>query len=279
VHGTGRAFDVSIYNFGAEEHNSAMWYVLNRIVSKYCELNLQRVIFDKKVWNANDGILSGPGGWRDLSASSADHRDHAHIEIAVASCESLSYEKVLDVMRESTFPTKVTAPTGVSRALPTAAITTITPTPAAPSLLITDTTGKWTPENLLSICGGTEATHSTFVVCGGKGGYAIHKISGALCAAGLAVDYGAIGKKFVSFVPYGRGYYWIADSGYSIGNSGPDTSSIRPSCVGSSAPYSGIYSPKSGKLIVVGADPAGQPEYCEFDAPSISGSAYEGPCC
>jgi hypothetical protein len=279
VHGTGRAFDVSIYNYGNSAHNASMWYVVNRLVSKYCELNIQRIIFDSQIWNSGMGILSGPSGWQDMTAEQIARGNHAHIEISLESCETLSYEEVIRVMNASTFPTKVTAPSGTNSASPTPTTTITTASSAAKTLVSTDTSGNWVPDNIKDVCGMPEDRVRTFVTCGGRGGYAVDSLTGKVCAVGLSRAYGNIGKKMVSFVPYGKGYYWISNSGYSIGNSGPDTAIAVPACVGFMAPYSRIYSPRSGKIIVVGSDGNGGSISCEVPAPSITGPNFQGPCC
>jgi hypothetical protein len=273
---------VSIYNYGNNAHNAAMWYVVNRLVSKYCDLNIQRIVFDRKIWNANMGVVSGPSGWQSMTSdeiSRGSHIDQVHIEIAVASCETLSYESVIRTMNESTHPTYNPSPPGTNSAYPTPTSTTITPSSAAQVLVSTDTSGNWVPENIKNACGMPEDRVLTYVTCGGRGGYAVDKISGRLCAVGLATDYGDIGMKMMAFTPYGNGYYWIADSGYSIGNAGPDTSIVVPSCIGVVAPYTNIYSPRSGKIVVVGSDGNIGVAYCEVDAPSITGPNFQGPCC
>jgi hypothetical protein len=283
VHGTGRALDISITSPGSAEATTAMWYVINLMVAQYCDLNLQRIVFNGRVWNADDGVLVGPSGM-SLLASSNKHNDHLHLEISPASCENLTYEQVLTIMNPViSFPgIKEIAPPSVEAdpsVIPQ--ITQVAPAAQA-SLLVTDTSGKWTDETLKDICGMSayeDGRAITRVICGGRGGYAIDTFTGSVCAAGLAVEYGDVGTEVIDFLPYGSGYYAITNRGYSIENFGPDTATTRPSCARVSAPYAALYSPRPGALIAVGEGGGGLPALCEFAAPNIAGSTASGPCC
>lgn len=293
VHGSGRAFDVSLRNQAASTV-AAMWWTVNTLVANYCNLNVQRIIFHGHIWDADDGVRVGPGAWRTFSGKAGNHNDHAHIEISPPACTTLTYQDILLVVA---FGNQIGGnpkePTGDpatgnggsvivgTPAVPTPAPVQVPPPPPVVTLPLTDVSGKWTPEQLVLSCPNgaaiPEEDRFVYIICGGKGGYLINKKTGVMCVAGLAKNYGDVGPGFEAFLPYGDGYYWIDAGGFTIGNAGPDTTDIRPLCKARApAPYYALYSPRNGTIVSVHRDDTGNPNSCAFKAPLLSGV---GPCC
>jgi hypothetical protein len=281
IHATGRALDVYVRSPRVQANKDAMWAVVNGLVALNCSLGIQRIYWDNHYWNANLPIGAGPAGWKALAPwqrKQNPYTDHAHIEVSSAFANTLTYNNVLSIIGTSiTVPGGKNDPPYVAPPVPSAP-------PVPPGLALTDTTGKWTRDQLLlsaSAVVGDDATKvTTSVICGGRGGYAVNTDTGIVCAAGLAPFHGNLGGAILDFLPYGDGYYALMADGIAINGFGPDASVVPvfTPCL-YSAPWQSISSPVSGVIVATKTTTRMAIEQCAASVTDLSLTNSAGPCC
>lgn len=279
IHATGRALDVWVRNPRVQANKDAMWAVVNGLVAVNCAVGIQRIYYDGHYWNANLPIGAGPSGWRALSRwqlRQNSYYDHAHIEVSEAYANAHTYEAMLTLLNS------ITVPGGKNDPPITPAPTPVTPTAPA-GIPLTDTSGKWTRDQLLTACAsivGTDATKIlTYVICGGRGGYAVNIETGLVSNAGVAAFYGHCGGAILDFLPYGDGYYALMSDGATINGFGPDAS-ITPvfsACL-YGPPWQSISTPMSGVLVAVRTTTRMEIEQCGAVIKDLT-TETAGPCC
>ncbi len=84
AHYAGRAVDVFVRPI-SQDNNRKGWAIASYLVAHASRLQIDHVIFDKRIWSA--GSLSEKG-WRDYDPGSApgnravlEHRDHVHVDV------------------------------------------------------------------------------------------------------------------------------------------------------------------------------------------------------
>lgn len=313
MHATGRAIDVLIADSDLDMNIDAMWLILNVLVASANELGIQRVMFDGHQWNATmpvNGVplADGPNGWPELSPAQMlanAFRDHAHIEVTKANADSITYEKIYMTLR-GPLSDKINNTTGLYRTYINQDLynmTTLTlwqsadahaeETATASPLAITDTSGKWTRDQLLQLTevknlfavGETfDATKIlTYTLCGGRGGYAVRKDTGVVVAAGVAPSNGNFATGILSFVPYFTGYYGLLSDGETIqwiGN-GTETADFTPVMITClySGPWDTLSSPISGVLVMSRTGDNLNVAQCMATVPDYALQYGGGPCC
>lgn len=280
IHATGRAFDVYVRNYRVQANRDAMWAAVNGLVALNCSIGIQRIYWDGHYWNANLPIGAGPSGWKALAPwqlKQNAYRDHAHIEVSVAFANAITYSNMLSILQGVTIPGGRNDPPYVAPPVPAP--------PAVPAgIPLTDTSGKWTRDQLLISCEsavGSDATKvMTYIICGGRGGYAINTDNGTVCNAGLAPFYGHCGGAIIDFLPYGDGYYALLADGITVNGFGPDASvtPVFTPCL-YSAPWQSISSPVSGVIVATKTTTRMAIEQCAASVTDLSLTNSAGPCC
>lgn len=87
VHGTGRAIDISVRNarVGSGQNNMLTDVINKYLVPQTCNLGIQRMIWQRKIWDAKDTFNQKWGLWRPFNGPQS-HNDHLHLEISPAYC-------------------------------------------------------------------------------------------------------------------------------------------------------------------------------------------------
>jgi hypothetical protein len=84
AHYEGRAIDVFVRPISAA-HKRTGWAIASYLVAHASRLEIDHVIFDKRIWTAG---ARSEQGWRDYDPGNApgdrrilEHRDHVHVDV------------------------------------------------------------------------------------------------------------------------------------------------------------------------------------------------------
>jgi len=88
AHYDGRAIDVFVRPVNAANKRTG-WAIASYLLAHASRLDIEHVIFDKRIWTAGD---SSDRGWRVYDPGNApgdrkvlEHRDHVHVDVAAGS--------------------------------------------------------------------------------------------------------------------------------------------------------------------------------------------------
>ena len=88
THYEGRAIDVFVRPVNPANKRTG-WAIASYLVAHAGRLDVEHVIFDKRIWTAGD---RSDQGWRDYDPGNApgdrkvlEHRDHVHVDVAEGS--------------------------------------------------------------------------------------------------------------------------------------------------------------------------------------------------
>ena len=255
VHGTGRAIDISVRNarVGSGQNNMMTALIDNYLMQRPCTLGIQRMIWQRKIWDATDPNVPW-ANWRTFTGTQS-HNDHLHLEITPAKCSQFRYPDVVAVF-QTVGPPSVVLPNGGSYPkdpeLPPTAPTPVVndPTPAdtntgsdtgtgggdgttaPPATPPTSDTGPvWNPAikplSPCTACGGVfanlnsnpedgDVTALTFTHCGGTGAICIRMETGETCSTGTAPVIGNFPGPIKDFIWWGNGAYGLSQDGTTV---------------------------------------------------------------
>lgn len=302
VHSEGRAFDVSLRNPNDPFQNQFMWDRLNQMVEHGCILGLQRIIFNRRIWDINLGYgVTGPAGWRPFTGAQT-HNDHAHVEVCRMSCSRVSADVVNYVLGVHT-PAPPVAPGGGSSSSGagdnsgggSAVAPPTPPAPVAPAPpVVTSPAPVWVDSTVCGQCGITGFTQEQIVqeevvavrlVCGGAGGYCVSKTTGAWCGSGIVRSWGQLTGALVGSVvdiqPYGQDFYALVNLGPNqfirLVSNGVMTTIPNPDCGAFNGPWSRLTVANNGVILLSNSqDDDGGYQTCGLIVPRLNGSSI---CC
>ena len=257
VHGTGRAIDCSIRSQpGNNPTYASLQALMTLTIDTYltpqaCNLGIQRMIFNRKVWNSSQATIPW-ASWNSFTGPQS-HADHIHLEITPAYCDKYTIADINFIFGVIGNPSLilgnvnsghgsqvpvVTPPVGsgtggtLTGSGGGTGVSTVPPLIPVPPLTPANMGAVWSASIPASgpcvACGGQfgglntdpqvgTVTGIIVTYCGGTGAICIEMATGAVCTTGTAPPIANFPGPIKSFIWWGNnGGYALSQDGMTI---------------------------------------------------------------